>query len=133
MARRRELMDILPDPAGASLLQTATGGAIAMTARGPPPGPSSNDSSPSCPTSQQQRSREMDTRFDTFAKQIGEQATRRRVVRGLGALALGALGAAGLTRSASAQDCKQKCKDHCGDGQSNRECRHHCQNRCNRP
>lgn len=73
----------------------------------------------------------MDTRFDAFAKQIGEQATRRRVVRGLGALALGSLGVAGLSRTASAKDCKKKCKDHCGDGQSNRECRHHCQNRCN--
>jgi hypothetical protein len=75
----------------------------------------------------------MDTRLDALAKQLGEDTPRRRVVQGLGALGLGALGIVGMSRTAEASRrsrCIDRCKDHCNDNASNRQCRNRCQQRC---
>jgi len=77
----------------------------------------------------------MDTRLDALAKQLGEDAPRRRVVQGLGALGLGALGIVGMSRTTEAnrrQRCIDRCEDHCNDNASNRKCRNRCQRKCDR-
>jgi hypothetical protein len=76
----------------------------------------------------------MGDRFDALARQLAEQAPRRRVLQGLGALSLGSLGVLGVDRTAEAKSCKKRCKDHCKDRHknrgSNRQCRKRCQNKC---
>lgn len=76
----------------------------------------------------------MDDRFDAIAKQLGQPAERRKVVQGLGALALGSLGVLGVSRAASAESCKERCKDHCKNqlppAKKPRLCRKRCQKQC---
>jgi hypothetical protein len=75
----------------------------------------------------------MDTRLDVVAKQLGERASRRRVMQGLGALGLGTLGIVGLSRTTEASrrdQCISRCKDHCNENKSNRQCRNQCQRQC---
>lgn len=78
----------------------------------------------------------MDTRLDVVAKQLGAPASRRRVVRGLGALGLGTLGIVGLSRTTEAKGdnsrhrCLKRCKDHCNENSSNRQCRDQCHRQC---
>jgi hypothetical protein len=76
----------------------------------------------------------MGDRFDRLARQLGQEAPRRQVMHGLGALALGSLGVLGIGQAADAKSCKKRCKDHCKRRHkrrgSNRQCRKHCQNKC---
>lgn len=76
----------------------------------------------------------MGDRFDAFAKRLGQQAARRTVLQGLGALGLGSLGVVTADRAAEAKRCKKRCKDHCKSRHkrrgSNRQCRQRCQNQC---
>jgi hypothetical protein len=75
----------------------------------------------------------MNTRLDALAKQLGEDAPRRRVLQGLGALGLGALGIVGMsgtTEASRRSRCINRCKDHCGPTTSKRKCRQKCQRKC---
>jgi hypothetical protein len=74
--------------------------------------------------------------IDLLAEHV-QALPRRRVVQGLGGLALGALGLAGIrqeTEAARTKRCKNRCKDHCKlrhkSRNSNRQCRNRCQNKC---
>jgi hypothetical protein len=73
-------------------------------------------------------------RVDVIAKHVDAWLPRRRVVQGLGALALGALGLAGIDQVVQAKRCEKRCKDHCKSRHrrrgSNRQCRRVCRQRC---
>ena len=72
----------------------------------------------------------MRTTFDLVTRQFGQDASRRRAVASLGALALGALGLADVQPAAAVRNCKQKCKrDNCGT-LSPRKCSRRCRRRC---
>ena len=78
----------------------------------------------------------MDTQLDVVAKQLGAPASRRRVVRDLGALGLSTLGIVGLSQTTAANGsnsrhhCLRRCKDHCNANSSNRQCRDQCHRQC---
>ena len=76
----------------------------------------------------------MNSRFDSVARQVGEQASRRRMMRGLAALGFGALGLAGLNQASAVdrQDCKDRCINHCNPNKTKRQCRRDCKRRCRR-
>jgi hypothetical protein len=78
------------------------------------------------------------TRFDNLTKSAANQTDRRRLVTGLGGLALASVGVLGLTRSASAQveaeagrrRCIERCVDHAPKSKRARDrCRRRCENR----
>ena len=82
-------------------------------------------------------------RFDEIAKSLGPQAPRRRVLAGLGGLALGSLGVVAGARAASAQveaahdddnrrerRCKRRCEDrHEDNDRRRRRCKRRCEDR----
>ena len=78
------------------------------------------------------------TRFDHLTKDMANQTNRRRIVTGMGGLALASVGLLGLARSAGAQvetadnrrKCFNRCKDHCGDNVRNRKCKDRCRRKC---
>lgn len=75
----------------------------------------------------------MSERIDDLAKQLAGTSPRRNALMGLGALALGSLGALGFGQEADAKSCKKKCKRNCKHnrkGKTNKQCRNHCQNKC---
>ena len=79
-------------------------------------------------------------RFDSLAKRVAASADRRRVLGGLGALALGSVGLLSVTEAdagdVQAEDTLRKCKDKCEDrfcaGWENLETRRRCERRCKR-
>ncbi len=79
-------------------------------------------------------------RFDSLAKRVAATADRRRVLGGLGALALGSIGVLSATEDAAAgveaEDTLRKCKDKCEDrfcaGYENDLTRRRCERRCKR-
>jgi hypothetical protein len=81
----------------------------------------------------------MSEHIDDLAMAVAERATRRSAVAGLGTLALGALGIAGLREDAEAkknnnecQRCKRKCrKNNKKPGKKNKtNCNRKCNNKC---
>lgn len=76
----------------------------------------------------------MDDQFDRLARHVAQEAPRRRVLRGLGALTLGSLGVLGLGQAADAKSCRKRCKNNCKrrhkNRGSNKQCRKRCQNKC---
>jgi hypothetical protein len=85
----------------------------------------------------------MNEHFDALARQIGGNAPRRRVLRGLGALAFGALGlrsSGGFDLEAEARknknrqcnNCKHKCKrkNRNKNKKNKRNCGNKCRNKC---
>lgn len=72
----------------------------------------------------------MDSRFDLFTRHLSEQASRRRIVGGLGTLTIGAMTGLGLSLPAEAKSCRERCKNHCNANKSKRKCRKHCQRKC---
>jgi hypothetical protein len=75
-----------------------------------------------------------DHRTDAIAKHVDAWLPRRRLVQGMGGLALGALGLATVDRAAEAERCDKRCKNPCKDRRkphgSDRQCRKDCQQRC---
>ena len=87
----------------------------------------------------------MDSRFDAFAKLVSSSALRRDVFRGLGSLAIGALGIHALTgvendaearrknkKNNRCKNCKQKCrrKNRRKNNKNRRNCNNKCNNKC---
>ena len=80
-------------------------------------------------------------RFDDLVKGLESTAPRRRVLQGLGGLALGSAGLFGTGRVAFAQSenredrrrrtCKRRCDDKCDDRPDPGDCRDRCRERCN--
>ena len=72
-------------------------------------------------------------RFDTLSKNLSTGTTRRRVITGLSALALGDAGVLGLARGAAADDrrqCIERCLDHAPKARRARDrCRRRCEGR----
>ena len=69
----------------------------------------------------------MESRWDDLAKQLGDRATRRWVMQGLGVLGVGTLGSLGLPLSAQAR-CRKNCR--CRKHESHRHCRRRCKRSC---
>lgn len=80
----------------------------------------------------------MDDRFDLLAKHVGAQAPRRRVLTGLGAMALGAMGILGSDHDAEAKNKCKKCKNKChrknkknnNNNNNKKNCKNKCRNKC---
>ena len=79
-------------------------------------------------------------RFDSLAKRVASTADRRRVLGGLGALALGSIGVLSATGEAGAEveaedslrKCKNKCEDRFCAGWEDPTKRRRCERRCKR-
>ena len=84
-------------------------------------------------------------RFDSLAKRVAATADRRKVLGGLGALALGSLGLLKVTDAGAAQvgaeDTLRRCRDRCedlycagweDDVRKERRCLRRCRRSCNR-
>jgi hypothetical protein len=69
----------------------------------------------------------MESRWDGLAKQLGEYATRRRMMQGLGVLGVGTLGTLALPLSAQAR-CRTSCR--CRKHESRRKCLRRCKRKC---
>ena len=69
----------------------------------------------------------MESQWDVLSRQLGEHATRRRVMQGLGVLGVGTLGSLGLPVSAQAR-CRRGCR--CHKDESRRKCRRRCERKC---
>lgn len=80
----------------------------------------------------------MSEHIDDLARTVAERATRRNAVAGLSAVALGALGLAGIRQGAEAKQdnkckqCKRKCKkNNKKPGKKKKtNCNKKCDNRC---
>lgn len=79
----------------------------------------------------------MSEHMDDLARTMAERPTRRRVMSGLGALALGALSIVGIGQSAEAKNnecrqCKKQCKrNNNKPGKKNpNNCNKKCNNKC---
>jgi hypothetical protein len=80
-------------------------------------------------------------RFDSLAKRVAVTANRRRVLGGLGGLALGSIGLLSATGTAAAEvgaedslrNCKDKCEDRFCAGWEDQPLRQRrCERRCKR-
>ena len=72
----------------------------------------------------------MNSRFDELTRDLGENASRRRAVQVLGALALGSLGLTAIGEAEAVKTCKEKCKArNCGN-LSPKRCHRRCKQRC---
>jgi hypothetical protein len=89
-----------------------------------------------------------DRRFDSIARQLGTEAPRRRVLKGVAALAVGSLGFVGARQVGLAQvgaangdnddrrdrkkerRCKDRCDKKCNGRNDERECLDRCEDRC---
>ena len=78
----------------------------------------------------------MDTnRFDSLTRTLSGSLDRRRAAKGLGGLALGAVGVGVATKAASADDnerdrkCKERCERRCEDRDNPSRCNQRCRER----
>ena len=82
----------------------------------------------------------MSERIDALATTVAAGTTRRSALRGVGALALGALGILGMKQRTAARDsacrqCKRTCRrNNRKPGKKNpNNCARRCRDRCNNP
>lgn len=79
----------------------------------------------------------MDAKLDRFVRNAARGMERRRVLAGLGAVALGAIGLA-AGREASAQteprrtldNCRERCQTHCPNKSNPNRCLRKCKDKC---